>query len=45
VHDVLFFENVPAWVFTVCYSLFGLAVLATFVLAPPRWKRKDAIPS
>jgi hypothetical protein len=34
-HDLLFFDAEP-WVFTVCYTLFGLAVLATFVLAPPR---------
>jgi len=38
-HDLLFFEVKP-WVFTVCYTLFGLAVLATFVLAPPRWRKK-----
>ena len=34
-HDAMFFEAEP-WVFTVGYSLFGLAVLATFALAPPR---------
>lgn len=34
-HDLLFFE-VPPWVLTSCYTLFGLAVLATFILAPPR---------
>lgn len=37
VHDMLFFEAEP-WVFTVCYSLFGLLVLITFVFAPPRRK-------
>lgn len=36
VHDVLFIEAEP-WVFTVCYSLFGLLVLLTLILAPPRW--------
>lgn len=36
VHAVMFFEA-SEWVFTVCYCLFGLAVLATFILAPPRW--------
>jgi hypothetical protein len=39
VHEVLFFEAPPA-VFTLVYTLFGAAVLATFVLAPPRWPRR-----
>jgi hypothetical protein len=39
VHELLFYEAEP-WVFTVCYSLFGLAVLLTFLLAPPRWRRR-----
>jgi hypothetical protein len=34
-HDTMFFEAEP-WVFTVCYSLFGLAVLVTFLVASPR---------
>lgn len=33
----LLFVNAPPWVFTLSYSLFGLAVLVTFVLSPPRW--------
>ncbi|MFK7777855.1 MAG: DUF2784 domain-containing protein [Gimesia sp.] len=37
VHDTLFMTAEP-WVFTLCYSLFGLFVLATFFLAPPRRK-------
>jgi hypothetical protein len=37
-HRLIFFRAEP-WVFTVIYTLFGLAVLATFLLAPPRWKR------
>jgi polyferredoxin len=37
VHDGLFYDAEP-WVFTVCYVLFALIVLATFVLAPPRWR-------
>jgi hypothetical protein len=37
-HDLLFIDAEP-WVFTLCYTLFGMAVLATFVLAPPRWRR------
>ena len=35
-HDLLFFEA-PAWVFSLAYLLFFLAVLATFILAPPQW--------
>jgi len=35
VNEWLYFE-LPAWVFTTCYTLFGLAVLAAFVWAPPR---------
>jgi hypothetical protein len=35
VHELLFFDA-PPWVFTLCYSLFGTAVLATFLIAPPR---------
>ena len=34
-HRLIFFDA-PPWVFTLVYSLFGLAVVATFVLAPPR---------
>ena len=34
-HDTMFFEAEP-WVFTICYSLFGLAVLAALLIAPPR---------
>ncbi|MFH1300589.1 MAG: DUF2784 domain-containing protein [Planctomycetota bacterium] len=37
VHDALFMTAEP-WVFTVCYALFGLLVLITFFLAPPRRK-------
>ena len=35
-HQVMFFRA-PAWVFVVLYSTFGLVVVATFVLYPPRW--------
>ncbi len=34
VHTVLFYQAEPR-AFTIAYILFGLAVLATFVLAPP----------
>lgn len=36
-HELLFFDF-PTWVFTVIYTAFGLLVLATFLLAPPRGK-------
>ncbi len=32
----LLFSRAEPWVFTLIYTTFGLAVLATFVLAPPR---------
>ena len=35
-HDLLFYDA-SQWVFTVCYCLFGLAVLVTLIFAPPRW--------
>lgn len=35
-HRLIFYDAEP-WVFTVLYVSFGLAVLAAFVLAPPRW--------
>jgi hypothetical protein len=40
-HRVIFF-TAPSWVFTLCYTLFGLLVVGTLVLAPPRRKKKDA---
>ena len=39
VHRLMFFDA-PEWVFTVCYCLFGLAVLATLFLAPPNWRQR-----
>ena len=39
VHYVLFFQ-LPPWVFTLGYVLFGLAVLLAFLLAPPKWPRR-----
>jgi hypothetical protein len=38
-HDLIFW-NAPPWVFTVSYCLFGVAVLLTFWLAPPRQFRR-----
>jgi hypothetical protein len=35
-HRLIFYQA-EAWVFTVIYILFGLGVVAAFVLAPPRW--------
>jgi polyferredoxin len=43
-HDVMFY-TAPEWVFTVCYILFSLLVLATFVFAPPRRRRKEGLPA
>jgi polyferredoxin len=37
VHAVLFYRASP-WVFTVCYTVFGVIVLLSFVLAPPHRK-------
>jgi len=34
-HELLFYDG-PAWVFTIIYAAFGLLVVTTFVLAPPR---------
>ncbi|MCA9148893.1 MAG: DUF2784 domain-containing protein [Planctomycetales bacterium] len=34
-HKVMFFNFAP-WVFSLGYTLFGLAVLATFIWIPPR---------
>jgi hypothetical protein len=36
----LIFYSAPPWVFTLVYVLFGLTVLLTFMLAPPRWPHR-----
>ena len=37
----LLFYDAPAWVFVVCYTAFGLAVAASWILARPRpWSRR-----
>jgi hypothetical protein len=38
-HRLIFFRADP-WVFTLIYMLFGMTVLATFLLAPPRRSRR-----
>jgi hypothetical protein len=38
--DRLLFYNAPNWLFTTLYSLFTLAVLATFILYPPRFRHR-----
>ncbi len=43
VHELLFFDF-PTWVFTVCYTLFGLVVVLTMWLFPPQ-RRKNGLNS
>lgn len=38
-HRILYYEAAP-WVFTVAYSLFGLAVAVTWWYFPPRFNRR-----
>lgn len=40
-HEALFFDA-PDWVFTLCYTAFALLVGATFLLAPPRGRRRES---
>jgi hypothetical protein len=42
-HRMIFY-SAPPWVFITCYTLFGLAVAATFIWVPPRWPRRAATP-
>jgi hypothetical protein len=42
-HQLIFYRAEP-WVFTVLYITFGLAVLAAFVLAPPRRSSRIVVP-
>lgn len=36
IHEWLFYD-VPHWAMTLIYSGFGLLVLTSFIVAPPRW--------
>jgi hypothetical protein len=38
--SLLFYENVPDWLFPTLHIGFGVLVLATFVLAPPRFRKQ-----
>ena len=38
-HRLIFYEA-PGWVFVLVYTVFGAAVLATYLLAPPRRRRR-----
>jgi hypothetical protein len=38
-HRLIFFDADP-WVFTLCYTAFGLLVAATLIFVPPRWRRR-----
>lgn len=40
----ILYYDAPAWVFTVAYSLFGLAVLITWWYYPPRSNRRGQQP-
>ena len=39
-HRLIYFDA-PPWVFTLLYCLFGGAVLAVFLFAPPRWRKRS----
>ncbi len=41
--DRWLFWDGPEWVFTAGYSTFGLAVLATWIWAPPRFGKQTAV--
>jgi hypothetical protein len=38
---MIIFYNLPAWVFTIAYILFGVIVLLTFIFVPPGFKRRE----
>ncbi|MCA9111121.1 MAG: DUF2784 domain-containing protein [Planctomycetaceae bacterium] len=42
VHELLFIDAEP-WVFTLCYTLFGTAVIASLFFVPPRWRKSQTV--
>lgn len=40
--DRLLYVDAPWWVFVLAYTFFGLVVLATFLLVPPRFRGNNA---
>jgi hypothetical protein len=38
----LLYIEAPPWVFTAAYSLFAAAVIATWFVVPPQWRRMQA---
>lgn len=40
-HEILFYDFAP-WVFTVAYTVFGMLVLAAWLLVPPEQNRKSS---
>lgn len=41
-HRLIFFQGEP-WMFTLAYTLFGLAVAGAFLLGPPRWPWRKTV--
>jgi len=41
----LLYYDAPQWIFSVLHCLFGAAVLATLILAPPRWPWRRESPA
>ena len=43
IHQLMFFD-LPSWVFTTIYLVFGLGVVGTFLIAPPRFRSRKSKP-
>lgn len=41
--DSILFYDAPGWLFTVVYSCFAIAVLITFIMAPPAKKSRSCL--